>query len=70
MVPTLAFPFLILWFSLYHSRWLVEYNKVQFYLKNREVAKETLKKTLGKQLALAFNSESDLTPLGQEDKPV
>lgn len=32
IVPILGLPILILWFSIYHSRWFVSYHKVKFFL--------------------------------------
>ena len=32
IVPILGMPILIMWFSIYHSRWFVSYHKVKFFL--------------------------------------
>lgn len=37
MVPTFGFPLLIIWFAVYHSRWLVKHHKAQFYEENKHI---------------------------------
>ena len=36
IVPIFGFPVIILWFAFFHSRWLVSYHKIKFFLNYKE----------------------------------